>query len=94
MTTSNRPHRLRRPPPMAVEDYEAALADAVLYRAIARMQCEGLPAMTIVDALLEHVVELAARQPGRPAVRRRLARALREVDALRKENFLRHFDFR
>jgi hypothetical protein len=93
MSTPNRPHRPHRPPPMAVEDYEAALADAILHRAIARMQCEGLPAMTIVDALLEHVVEIAARQPGRPAVRRRLARALRDVDALRAENLARQFDF-
>jgi hypothetical protein len=94
MTTSNRPHRLRRPPPMATQDFETALADAVLYRAIARLQGEGLAITAVVDALLEHVVEIAARQPGRPAVRRRLARALRDVDALRKENFLRHFDFR
>ena len=94
MTTPPRPHRVRRPPPMAVEDYEAALADAVLHRAIVRLQCEGLAITTVVDALLEHVVELAARQPGRPAVRRRLARALRDVDELRKENLLRHFDYR
>ena len=94
MTTPNRPHRLRRPPPMAVHEFELALADAVLHRAIVRLQCEGLPTLTIVDALLEHVVELAARQPGRSAVRRRLAKALRDVDELRKENFLRHFDFR
>lgn len=94
MTTPNRPHRLRRPPPMAVEDYEAALADVLLHRAITRLQCAGVPILTVVDALLEHVVEIAARQPGRPAVRRRLARALRDVDALRAENLARHFDYR
>jgi len=95
MTTPNRPHRVRRPPPMAIHEFELALADAVLHRAIVRLlQCEGLAITTVVDALLEHVVELAARQPGRPAVRRRLAKALRDVDALRRENFLRHFDFR
>ena len=93
MSTPNRPHRPRRPAPMAVEDFEAALADAVLYRAIARLQGEGLAITTVVDALLEHVVEIAARQPGRPAVRRRLARALRDVDALRAENLARQFDF-
>lgn len=91
MTT--RPHRLRRPPPMAVHEFEAALADAVLYRAVTRLQCEGLAITTIVDALLEHVVELAARQPGRPAVRRRLAMALREVDELRAQNLARQFDY-
>lgn len=93
MTTSNRPHRLRRPPPMATQDFETALADAVLHRAITRLQGEGLAITTVVDALLEHVVEIAARQPGRPAVRRRLARALRDVDALRAENLARQFDF-
>ena len=93
MTTSNRPHRLRRPPPMAVHEFEAALADAVLHRAIVRLQCEGVRTLTVVDALLEHVVELAARQPGRPAVRRRLARALRDVDELRAQNLARQFDF-
>ena len=93
MSTSNRPHRVRRPPPMAVHEFEAALADAVLHRAIVRLEYEGVPILTVVDALLEHVVELAARQPGRPAVRRRLARALRDVDELRKENFLRQFDY-
>ena len=93
MTASNRPHRLRRPPPMAVHEFEAALADAVLHRAIVRLQCEGLAITTVVDALLEHVVELAARQPGRPAVRRRLARALREVDELRAQNLARQFDY-
>lgn len=93
MTMTTRPHRLRRPPPMAVEDYEAAVADAVLHRAITRLQGEGLAITTVVDALLEHVVEIAAREPGRPAVRRRLARALREVDALRAQNLARQYDF-
>ncbi|MBK8528639.1 MAG: hypothetical protein IPL57_16685 [Rubrivivax sp.] len=94
MTTPNRPHRVRRPPPMAIHEFELARADAVLHRAIARLQYEGVPTLAVVDALLDHVLELAARQPGRPAVRRRLARALRDADELRKENFLRHFDFR
>ena len=93
MSTPNRPHRPRRLPPMAVEDHEAALADAVLHRAVVRLQGEGLAITTIVDALLEHVVELAARQPGRPAVRRRLARALRDVEALRAQNIARQFDY-
>ena len=93
MTTPNRPHRVRRPPPMATQDFETALADAVLHRAIARLQGEGLAITTVVDALLEHVVEIAARQPGRPAVRRRLARALRDVDELRAQNLARQFDF-
>lgn len=91
MTPSNRPHRLRRPPPMAVHEIEAEVADAVLHRATVRLQCEGVPILTVVDALLEHVVEIAARQPGRPAVRRRLARALRDVDALRARNLARHY---
>ena len=53
MTTSNRLHRLHRPPPMATQDFETALADAVLYRAIARLQGEGLAITTVVDALLD-----------------------------------------
>ena len=93
MTTPNRPHRPHRPPPMAVHEFEAALADAVLHRAIVRLQYEGVPILTVVDALLEHVVEAAARQPGRPAIRRRLARALRDVDELRAQNLARQFDF-
>lgn len=93
MTTPNRPHRVRRPPPMAIHELELARADVVLHRAITRLEYEGAPILAIVDALLEHVVELAARQPGRPAVRRRLARALRDVDELRAQNLARQFDY-